>query len=185
MGFYRFVHPLAAHGLVKIHLVRIELWAIHAGEHHFTPNAHSASTAHPCGIHHQGIEAGHRWDSKLLGEGRDEFHHNHGANRHSVVIALSVVEHQILKAVCHHPVKSIAPVIGSLVVVGCHRLHFTAVDLNALGLRPYNHIGLEPPFGQIFNLRVDGCCPHATTYENDTFLRELRIGHLHQVARAS
>ena len=64
--FLRAVHSLTAHGLIKIHLVAVELRTLYAGETGASADSHAATSAHSGAINHKGIQTHRNRKSKLL-----------------------------------------------------------------------------------------------------------------------
>src|ERR1035437_1410452 len=60
LAFLVEVGSSAAGQFIKIHLVRVDLWAVDAGEFNLVAHGYAAAAAHSRAVYHDGIQAGHR-----------------------------------------------------------------------------------------------------------------------------
>ena len=74
------VLPLARHHLVEVHLVPVELRAVHADELGLAADRDAAGAAHPGAVDHDRVQAGVGRDLVRLGDLAGELHHDRRAD---------------------------------------------------------------------------------------------------------
>ena len=82
----------AAHGLVKIDLVAVEIRAVHAGEFHFAADGQAAAAAHARAVHHDRVHGDDGFLAVFLRCQADEFHHDQRPNGDDLVEALATFQ---------------------------------------------------------------------------------------------
>ena len=92
------VDGAAGDGFVEVHLVAVEIGAVHAGKLGFAANGQTAAAAHTGAVNHDGAHGNGAGQVVLLGGHGDELHHDQGANGDDFVIGV---------AFCNQSVQSI------------------------------------------------------------------------------
>ena len=127
------VHTLTAYSLVEVYKVAVELWAVNARKECLAAYRYSASTAHTCAIHHQGVERYGGLETPRLGGEAYKLHHNHRTDADALVILATLDLYQLLHKACYHTLEALSAVVGGDVYV-CDFLHLLDVDKHSLSL---------------------------------------------------
>ena len=127
LGFFRPVHCLTAHCLIKINLVSVKFRPLDAGKPGFATDRHTARAAHSGTIDHKGVEADSHGDSELAAGECGEFHHYHRSYRHAAGVLLPFC-HQSLEFCGTYTVESHRTVIGAQVKIVGNGSYLFSVD---------------------------------------------------------
>ena len=163
----------------------VKLRSVHTCELHFPANAYTAGAAHSCAVHHDWVHADDGWDSQLLGELADKFHHNHRSDGNTDIVLLALVLHQILNNVGYHALAYIGTVICGNIEVSCNGSHFLFQNQHILGLGAFHHIHVNAALFQPFYLWVNRRASHAAGYKEITSLLYFLQVILHEFGRLS
>ena len=90
------VHGAPGHGLVKVHLMAIEVRAVHAGKFRdplaVLDKAQAAAAAHARAVDHDGVHADSGGYVELFGELADEFHHDERPDGDDPVVLFAALD---------------------------------------------------------------------------------------------
>ena len=106
------VHLVTLNSDVPVHLVTVEVGAVHAGELHLAAHAQAAAAAHTGAVHHDGTHGNGGGDAVGLGGQGDKLHHDHRADGEHLVILVATLD-QFLQRVGHQALAAIGTIVSA------------------------------------------------------------------------
>ncbi|CAN4048504.1 Lineage-specific thermal regulator protein, partial [Dysosmobacter welbionis] len=97
---------------IPVHLVAVEIRAVHAGELHLAAHAQAAAAAHAGAVNHDGAHGNGGGDAVGLRGLGNKFHHHHGTDGEHLIILVASVN-QLLQRLGDNALLAIGAVVGA------------------------------------------------------------------------
>ena len=170
---------------IEIHLVRVKVRPVHAGELGLPAHDHAAAAAHAGAVHHDGIQGDDGADAVGAGDVRQKLHHDVGADGDDPVelglVPGDVALDLLLEEGGGEALPAVAAVVGAHDELIRHGLQLVLQDDDVRAAETRDEGDLDAP---LVHLLGDGICDgaaHAAAHHAD-LLQAFHLGGLAQRA---